>query len=450
MENNIDHSTFKIKILDPVSGTFCAAKWYEVTLWLYMGTNASCHHNPSHRIGSVEDPSSLHNTHQKIQERKQMLSGERGSGCRYCWDAEDSGIISDRLMKSYGYAWADLHKGIPLRVNPKKIEVAFSRVCQLACAYCGPSYSSSWANDITVNGSYNLTSDVRFNHDAKHKLIPDETNEYVQAFFNWWPDIKQDLDVIRFTGGEPLLHLRFWEFLDMINECNGFTGTLIVNSNLIHDKGQVDRLIEKTRFLDSRAGTIEVHTSCESSMEHAEYTRDGFNGELWLKNVNKILGESNINVTVTTAINNMSVWSFGDYLRMISTLKETHGTDRVRTNFNRVMYPHFHTLSILPKKLRTELASELRVVFDDLPKLHDQASITGFNDLCKYLVESKFDDPVFSEKVVLQDVVNFYDQFNNRRKKDISILDKRYVAWVEAAREDLQNQKLRVLNIRDE
>ncbi len=439
-ERKRDYLFFKKTVLDKISGTFCAAKWYEVTLWLYMGSNASCHHNPTHRNDSVDDPSLLHNTEHKIAERKQMLAGERVGGCQYCWNAEDSGIISDRIMKSYGYAWDDMKKDIPLKVNPKKIEVAFSRSCQLACAYCSPTFSSSWANDVTANGSYNLTTNTRFNKDIKNKLIPDDDNKYIQAFFDWWPELKKDLSVVRFTGGEPLLHPRFWEFLDVLHKDQDYIGDFIVNSNLIHEKGQVQKFIDKTRYLTENGKNVEIHTSCESSLEHAEYTRDGFDGKVWLKNVNDVLANSDIKITVTTAINNMSVWSFGEYLKMISQLKDKYGTDRVTTNFNRVLYPQWHSLAILPQKLRIEIANDLKLVFDDLENLQDDKSIMPFQDLYDYLRNTKFHDMIYSEKQVLKDAVSFYDQFNKRRNKDISVLDPRYVKWIEQTRLELDNE----------
>ena len=434
-----DYLDFKSTVLDKVSESFCAAKWFEVTLWLYMGSNASCHHNPTHLIELTDDPSDLHNTKFKLSERKKMLSGNRPEGCHYCWNAEDSGIISDRMLKSYGYTWDEMTKNIPMKVNPKKIEVAFSRSCQLACAYCSPTFSSSWANDIATNGSYKLKSNNRFNKDIKSKLIPDEDNKYIQAFFDWWPELKKDLWVVRFTGGEPLLHLRFWEFLDILNLDQDYQGDFIVNSNLIHEKGQVERFIDKTRYLTEIGKNVEIHTSCESSLQHAEYTRDGFDGKIWMKNVHQILSTSDIKITVTTAINNMSIWSFGEYLKMISSLKDKYGIDRVRTNFNRVLFPQWHSLAILPKKLRNEIANDLKLIFDDLTNLHDEHSKLAFSDLYDYLKNSIFFDPVHSEQQVLVDAVSFYDQFNKRRNKDISVLDSRYVSWIEKTRQDLSN-----------
>lgn len=438
-ERKKDYLFFKETVLDKVSDTFCAAKWFEVTMWLYMKANASCHHNPTHSITLTSDPSSLHNTKQKINERQQMLSGERVEGCSYCWNAEDAGVISDRLMKSYGYTWDDMNQNIPMKVNPKKIEIAFSRSCQLACAYCSPTFSSSWANDINTNGSYKLVSNTRFNKDIKSKLIPDDDNKYIQAFFDWWPELKKDLQVLRFTGGEPLLHPRFWEFLDLLDTEREYKGSFIVNSNLIHEKGQVKKFIEKTRFLSDQLRRVEIHTSCESSLQHAEYTRDGFDANIWYNNVIDILENSKIFITVTTAINNMSIWSFGEYLKMISRLKDKYGDKRVTTNFNRVLYPQWHSLAILPKKLRNEIANDLKLIFDDLSNLHDEYSIMGFQSLIDYLRNAEFSDPVHSSDSVLKDAVNFYDQFNKRRNKDISILDQRYVTWIEKTRQDLIN-----------
>lgn len=429
-----DYLQFKQDYLAPISDTFCAAKWFEVTLWLYMKSNASCHHNPTHLIELTNNPSDLHNTKQKIKERQMMLRGERVSGCQYCWDAEDAGVISDRVYKSYGYNWKELKKDIPLSVNPKKIEIAFSRSCQLACAYCGPSFSSSWANDINNNGSYNLVSNTRFNKDIKSKLIPDDGNAYIQEFFNWWPELKKDLQVLRFTGGEPLLHPRFWEFLDVLDSERDYSGDFIVNSNLIHEKGQVEHFIDKTKFLTDRGYNVEVHTSCESGMKHAEYTRDGFKSDVWLKNLQELLGNSKVNITITTAINNVSVWSYHEYLELIHSLRVQYGSERIQLNSNRVLYPQWHQLSLMPINHRNDIARKIEETLESLDTLQEDASKMPVQELIQYLRDSVFSDHQYSEQQVLVDMVKFYDQYNVRRKKDISVLDPRYVAWVESVR----------------
>mgnify|MGYP003338367546 CR=1 FL=1 len=71
---------FKQQVLDPKSASFCAAKWYNATIWLGSGMTTSCHHPPAHRVdvNAVSfTPSILHNTPEKKRDRELMLKGEQ-------------------------------------------------------------------------------------------------------------------------------------------------------------------------------------------------------------------------------------------------------------------------------------------------------------------------------------------------------------------------------------
>ena len=77
---------FKQQVLDTKSASFCAAKWYNATIWLGSGMTTSCHHPPAHLvdINKLRDnPRLLHNTDQKKQDRAMMQRGERPAGCEY-------------------------------------------------------------------------------------------------------------------------------------------------------------------------------------------------------------------------------------------------------------------------------------------------------------------------------------------------------------------------------
>ena len=59
---------FKQQHLDTKSASFCAAKWYNATIWLGSGQTTSCHHPPAHHVTEKEviiNPAALHNTKQK-------------------------------------------------------------------------------------------------------------------------------------------------------------------------------------------------------------------------------------------------------------------------------------------------------------------------------------------------------------------------------------------------
>ena len=99
---------FKQQILDTKSDSFCAAKWYNATIWLGSGQTTSCHHPPAHAIdvnAIKTNPSALHNTLQKKEDRRMMIAGEKPAGCSYCWKIESMGTdaVSDRVYKSKIY-----------------------------------------------------------------------------------------------------------------------------------------------------------------------------------------------------------------------------------------------------------------------------------------------------------------------------------------------------------
>ena len=158
-----DFDTVKEKI-NSISPTFCAAKWLQVSLHLTNGRTHSCYHPPTHSIDKAElesNPSALHNTKVKFQERKMMLSGQQPSGCDYCWKIEDAGHVSDRYYRSSEH-WSldsidDLSK-LPYdhNIDPTYVEVNFNQTCNFKCSYCSPHLSSTWEEEIKQFGPYDV------------------------------------------------------------------------------------------------------------------------------------------------------------------------------------------------------------------------------------------------------------------------------------------------------
>ena len=153
----IDTLTRAREDLNGISPSFCTAKWLQHTLYLQNGMNHSCHHPPTHKIPLSEiasNPAALHNTKHKKAEQAQMLKGERPKGCDYCWRVEDMGkeYFSDRVYKS-NTSWAkpyvfDVLGAKEQDINPTYLEISFSNVCNLKCAYCSPDLSSKWYDEI--------------------------------------------------------------------------------------------------------------------------------------------------------------------------------------------------------------------------------------------------------------------------------------------------------------
>ena len=49
LQNETDHQ-YKTRVIDTKSESFCAAKWYNATIWLGSGMTTSCHHPLPHKI----------------------------------------------------------------------------------------------------------------------------------------------------------------------------------------------------------------------------------------------------------------------------------------------------------------------------------------------------------------------------------------------------------------
>lgn len=424
--------------MDVISPSFCGAKWFEGTIWLYRGATASCHHNPFHKIAlDPNNPASLHNTHQKISEREAMLNGEKPNGCNYCWSVEHEGGVSDRIIKTQAMPkgtllnWAK--DGMQLTGTPYMLEVAFERTCNLACAYCGPSFSSKWASDIKKFGPYeNIATDSRYAVDNSPDIINPENNPYLEAFLKWWPELESKLTWMRVTGGEPLMSPGFWRFIDLLGQRNSFKGLLSINTNLIAHKDEVERLIAKTNGMK-----IKIHTSIESDFLATEYVRDGFIKETWYNNVHKILDNTNAVLNLTTCINNMGVWGFLDYLKLTQHLKKKYGKDRIETSVNFAHYPIFMRVQLIPLEMRKQIAddvaqwvndTEANQLFHDSEVAHIQRFITILSTAPVAITES-----YVTIEQCLSDVKEFIAQYDKRRNQNFrESLDERFINWYDS------------------
>jgi len=260
--------------LDSISPSFCAAKWLQVSLHLTNGRTHSCYHPPTHQIDLEKlklDPSALHNTEQKFQERKMMLEGQRPTGCDYCWKIEDAGHISDRYYRSSEH-WA-INKideistqAFDYNVSPTYVEVNFNQTCNFKCSYCSPHLSSEWEREIEVHGPYRIRNEEHNNVSVLRDvgLMPiggaNKDNPYVDAFWKWWPNIYSDLKVFRMTGGEPLLDANTFKVLDYVKDNPNKQLELSITSNMCPPKQELfDKFIEKVKALDSVEHSVECY-----------------------------------------------------------------------------------------------------------------------------------------------------------------------------------------------
>ena len=425
---------FRRRVLDTKSESFCAAKWYNATIWLGSGMSTSCHHPPAHKIDDAllaDNPKAIHNTPQKKADRQMMQVGARPSGCEYCWKIEDMGrdAVSDRVYKSKIYpieALDEAYTTPPTKdVDLKTLEIAFDRTCQFACSYCNPAFSSTWVKDIRSNGAYErLVSDGRnhftHTHDSSQLYRFGETNPYVEAFFAWWEsDLHRTLQELRITGGEPLMSGETWKLLDWFDENRGRSQTrLAINSNLGMDGYKLQEFIKRVADIPH----LEIYTSMEATDQQAEYIRDGLDYEQWRTNVEELLKHDSIKaVHCMCTINALCLDTLPDLLDYLLELKRAHGKERVNFTLNILRFPSFQSALALPDYIRTQyknnLAEWLKLNLGD-PLLHEH-EINHTQRLIDYLdVVKTPHSETFDLPSLLNDFKQFYTQYDQRRNKD--------------------------------
>jgi organic radical activating enzyme len=424
---------YKKRVIDIKSETFCAAKWYNATIWLGSGMTTSCHHPLPHKVDVNEvkiNPKSLHNTVKKKAERQQMQQGQRPAGCEYCWKIEDIGrdIVSDRVYKTKIYSEQDLDQAFntPYEqdINLQTLEIAFDRTCQFACSYCNPAFSTTWVNDIKKHGAYqNLVSDGRnhftHTHDSSQLYKLGEINPYIEAFFNWWDsDLHRTLKELRITGGEPLMSGSTWKLLDWFKQNRGKSQTrLAINSNL-GPETDLDRLLSAVEGLE-----FDLYTSNESFGAHAEYIRDGLNWEAWLNNVYKLASSNKLRgLHVMCTINALCLESLPEFLDLLVELKKQYGRDFPNFTLNILRFPSFQSPLIFSDEQKNYYKNRLSqwlVKHKGYNYLHEH-EINHMQRLIDYLdvVKTPHSETSFDRAALTNDFKQFYLQYDTRRNKN--------------------------------
>jgi len=436
------------KELDSVSETFCVAKWKQVTMHLQNGHTHSCHHPSTHSIPLSElknNIKALHNTQHKKFQRKLMLNGQRPRECDYCWRVEDNSKhnFSDRIYKSAD-TWARPYineicdQSWDYDVNPSYVEVNFSNVCNFKCSYCAPHISSQWMEEIEKHGPY--PTDDRFNNldwikQQNQMPIPHrQHNPYVEAFWQWWPELYQDLEHFRITGGEPLLSRDTFRVLDYVIENPNPNLEFSINTNLNPPDEIFDKFLEKIKIIINQKSVkrFKLFTSAEAHGSQCEYIRFGMNYDQWLKNIYKTFAQvPNIEFTVMSTYNILSLPSYLKFLQDTLTIKKQFPDSSQLRNpllldIPYLRYPQHQALFIAQESMLHFIKQQVKFMYDNLEQWNsDGLYIPGFYrheaDKLQRILDITIEETQKSDLTVNRlrsNFVKFVNEHDRRRNTD--------------------------------
>ncbi len=410
----------KLVRLNSVSSCFCLAKWLQVTIDLVHGTTHSCHHPKRHKVPLselIENPSALHNTKFKKEQRKKMLMGERPSECAYCWKMEDIGVkYSDRFIKSTdAWSWNHLDKikNLPWDsdVKPSYVEVMLDSTCNFSCAYCVADISTGVAAEIKKFGEYKGF----FGHHRLGEHSQDtKTDAYRDAFFKWLPNIIEDLEVLRLTGGEPLLSPHFWSLMKDLNEYKSQNLSLIVNSHLCHTDTVMGRLISGVQNLlnEKKIKDFSVFVSLDTYKEQAEYIRSGLNYDRVKKNLERIAEElPNTEIVIMCTFNILSISKFDLFLQDLVSMKKNFP---IVLDVSYLRDPEYLAANLATPELVSKMKNSLRYMKNNNDLFNDH-EITKFENVINW-VESPRDKK--EELKSRGNLFRFLKEYDRRKNKN--------------------------------
>lgn len=415
----------------------CLAKWNQVSLHLPTGMNNSCYHPPLHPIDSSllkDNPSALHNTVHKKEQRKIMLRQEKPEECNYCWNVEKHGQLSDRHYRS-GEPWAaaDYEKIKNSTgdedVIPSYVEVNFNNACNLRCSYCSPQFSSSWDQEITRWGAYptSIPHNDPTHFVGNRRPIPArEENPYVQAFWEWWPELYPKLKHFRMTGGEPLMDKNTYRVFDYVLALPNPELHLNVTSNFSVEPALFDKYMRYTSALcNTQIEHFMQFVSIDSGeASHAEYIRNGMNFDRVMHYSDTFLTDipHRNSLTFIITMNNLSVLGLQSLLGRILRMREQHSTTYQRVWFDTPLLrtPSWQSLQVLPLayvKILEKVADwmELNIETPDRP-------FQGFKDFeiqrlrrdILWMRDGSLLDPAYV-KLQRADFYRFFNEHDQRR-----------------------------------
>lgn len=271
---------------------FCPIPWTGL-MYNFDGNVKNCIRS-SAPIGNIQEQpiENIVNSIKNISTRFDMIINEPGARCNPCYELEKEKnsfeIISDRVfylreLKSVPLETYDE----PTTFDLQTIDVRWSNLCNFACVYCSPEYSSRWAEELSIK-------------------IKTPTDIQREAFSEYIFANASKLKHVYLAGGEPLLMKQNLKLLELVNP----DVSIRVNTNL----SKVD-----TRIFEKICTFKNVHwiVSVESIEEEYEYIRHGGNWSEFLDNlrtIQKLNHKISFNM-LHFALNPLSIFKCIDYLK---------------------------------------------------------------------------------------------------------------------------------------
>ena len=212
--------------------------------------------------------SNVWNKHEHNALKEKSLSGEKISGCSYCYEQEEKSLRSRRLTNFELYETflkdSDINKG------PISLDYCVGNLCNLQCAICHPGNSSSWVQDYKkINPNADLSEFLYKKHEQNNIDIESSNLDHIK-------------NVHFHGGGEPLLTNHHLKLLQAIKNVKGSLSDV----HVFYNTNATVKVSEEVLNLWSECRLVEIYFSIDDINERFEYQRPGSSWEVVTNTIN--------------------------------------------------------------------------------------------------------------------------------------------------------------------
>jgi MoaA/NifB/PqqE/SkfB family radical SAM enzyme len=277
-----------------------------------------------------------------LTKQTNITDNQPAAGCHTCYELEHGkegfDIISDRIFYIREFKKTPLDTYRPNNFDLQTIDVRWTNLCNLACVYCGPEFSSRWADELG-------------------KKISQPTEQQQQDFRDYIYQHAKNLKHVYLAGGEPLL---MKENLKLLRELNPDVN-LRINTNL----SKVD-----TGVFDAVCQFKNVHwtVSAETIEDEFEYIRFGARWQDFLDNLNtikKLDHKISFNM-LWFLLNYDTVFGYVDYLKKLGFHNNSFIIGALLTpDYLNIRHLPENVLNLLKNKLESKINEQPGYLLED-------------------------------------------------------------------------------------
>jgi MoaA/NifB/PqqE/SkfB family radical SAM enzyme len=352
--------------------------------------------NPKERI----------NAQNLINIRQELREGIWPKACVNCELAEKAGSQSMRNIWNYELD----NYVLPIEdtidnLNIRYLDLTFETKCNSKCMTCSPNLSTFWDDEWKhIYVDHNLTPRNFISQSQVEKLLID------------FPNVVR----VSFVGGEPTIsehHLYYLKRLIELDRSKDITISYVTNMT-----GISDELLDLWKHFKS----VHVAMSMDGHDKYNEYIRYPFKWSKIESQMRKLMElfqyerENNtyrFSLALSCTVSLLNFNHIPDFLQKVYSISSEYGVqDNMGYFLNRVSFPDFMQLGMMPKSLRQSCKTKSL----ELLKKYENAHNKGFKDSLNLLIAMSDEADVLNVDRFkkLKHFISSSDNYRHRNIKD--------------------------------